>query len=283
LVTEPGHAQHQRVLVGQRALGHQRVGHRDVEVLGQLPQRCSPRGAAQTAAQIDQRPFGGSQRRRDRLGVGRRDDRPGRPLRQWIGRHSLGHRAGEDVHRHVEQNRARPAAGGGPERALGEAGEVLDPVHLPRPLDERAIDGRLVVVVVEVDLLMRVPAVHVGRNVTGDRDQRHRVERGRGHPGDRVHHARAHVHQQHARLSGGPGIAVGGVGRGLLVARDDEVDVAAPDRVQQSDVGVPAGAEDPVDPVRPQLLDQRIGSGWRAHQFSPQIDIPRSISVFTTV
>ena len=54
-------------------------------------------------------------------------------------------------------------------------------------------------------------------------------------------------------LPRGPGVPVGGVRGRLLVAGDDELDRAAAERVQQRDVGVPAGAEDVLDAVRLEL------------------------------
>jgi hypothetical protein len=134
-------------------------------------------------------------------------------------------------------------------------------VGVPGPLDERAENRRLVGVGVEVDLLVGVPPVHVRRHVTGYRDHRHRVQRGRGDTGHRVHHSRPDVQEDDADPAGRPRVPVGGVGGGLLVAGDDEVDAAAPDRVQECDVRVPAGAEDVPHPIRLELGDQGLGDG----------------------
>jgi hypothetical protein len=65
------------------------------------------------------------------------------------------------------------------------------------------------------------------------------------------------------------------------VPRDDEPDVAAPQRVQERDVGVPADPEDVLDAVGLQLCDKGFCRGRR--HFSPQMDMPRSIRVLTTV
>src|SRR5207244_8914119 len=69
------------------------------------------------------------------------------------------------VHRHVDQHRARAARGGGPERAFGEPGQVLGPVYVPGALGERPVDGALVGVGVQVDLLVRMPARVVAGHV----------------------------------------------------------------------------------------------------------------------
>src|SRR6185369_12669855 len=104
----------------------------------------------------------------------------------------------------------------------------------------RAVDGRLIGVVVKVDLLVRVSTVHIGRYVARDGDQRNGVQRRGGDTGDPVHHPGTDVHQQDTWLAGCPGVAVRRVGGGLLVPRDDEADRAASNRVQQRDVRVPA-------------------------------------------
>jgi hypothetical protein len=116
-------------------------------------------------------------------------------------------------------------------------------VRVQGSLDERPVHRGLVGIGVEVDLLVRVPSVQVGRDVTGDRDQRHRVQGRRGDAGDRVHHAGADVQQDYAGFPRGAGVSVGGVGGRLLVPGDHELDRAAGQRVQHGDVGVAAGAE----------------------------------------
>ena len=221
--------------------------------------RCSARASsacrggrvAQPAADVDQRPLGLDQQPGDPVGdvVGQAGP-PGVGGQRVAGSRIRRDGPGEDVHRHVEQHRARPPRGGGPERALGEPGQVLGPVHVPGPLGERPVDRGLVGVGVQVDFLVRVPARVVGGHVAADGDQRYRVERGGGHAGDRVHHARPDVQQQYARLPGHPGVPVGGVRGRLLVPGDDELDRAAAERVEQRDVRVPAGAEHVLAPRR---------------------------------
>ena len=55
-------------------------------------------------------------------------------------------------------------------------------MHVPGPLAERPVDGRLVGVLVQVDFLVGVPALVVARHVSGDRDQGDRFERGGATP-----------------------------------------------------------------------------------------------------
>ena len=59
-----GHAEAQRVVVGERAAGHQRGDDVDVGQLGQLAQRLGGPGLEDAAAGVDHRALGGQ----DQLG-----------------------------------------------------------------------------------------------------------------------------------------------------------------------------------------------------------------------
>jgi hypothetical protein len=167
--------------------------HRDVEVLDERAQGVEAGPAAQAAAQVDQRSPRGHEQVGDLSGdagrqprsLGRGEGEPGRGVSPDGSR--------EMVHRHAQQDRAGASGRRGPEGALGEPGQVGDPVDLPGPLHERPVDGRLVAVGVQVDLLVRVPAPVVRRDVTGDRDEGHGVESSRQDAGDGVGHAGSHV------------------------------------------------------------------------------------------
>ena len=52
---EPGHAEDQRMVVGQRALAHQRVRDRQRQVLGQLAHLVGRVGEQDAAADVEQR------------------------------------------------------------------------------------------------------------------------------------------------------------------------------------------------------------------------------------
>ena len=54
---EAGHAQQQRVIVGDQPLGHQRVRDREVQMGGEVEDRAQL-GPADAAAEVQQRPVG---------------------------------------------------------------------------------------------------------------------------------------------------------------------------------------------------------------------------------
>ena len=149
------------------------------------------------------------------------------------------------------------------ERALHDARQVAGVIDAVDALAERTIDLVLVRVLMEVDLLVRMAAVEVRLHVAGDHDHRDRVERGVGDAGRGVGQARAQVGEQHARLAGGPGIAVGGVCRDLLVARADVADAAAAQRVEHPDHRVAGQPEHHFDAEPLEIVGEQVGGEAR--------------------
>ena len=180
---------------------------------------------------------------------------------------------GEDVHGHVDQHRPRAPGLGQMERALDRARQVFHPVHAVHALAERPEDLELIGVLVQVHFLVGVAAVVVGRHVAGDHDHRDRVQGGVGHAGGGVGQSRPEVREQHARLARGARVAVRGMGGHLLVARGDEPDPALSQRVQEGDHGVPAQAEDHLDPQAFQVFGQQIGRDARLRPARRPIDV----------
>ena len=133
-------------------------------------------------------------------------------------------------------------------------------------LTERPIDLVLVRVLVEIDFLVRMPAVEVRLHVAGDHDHRDRVERGVGDAGRGVGQARTEMGEQHAGLAGRARVAVGGVRRDLFVARADEADAAAAERVEHADHGVAGQPEDHLDAEALEIVGQQVRGesrlGW---------------------
>ena len=74
-----GHAEAQRVVVGERAAGHQRGDDVDVGQLGQLAQRLGGAGLEDAAADVEDRPLAGEDQ------LGRLLDHPRVALGRWAG------------------------------------------------------------------------------------------------------------------------------------------------------------------------------------------------------
>ena len=144
------------------------------------------------------------------------------------------------------------------ERALDDPREVGDAIDTVDAFAERPADLGLVGVLVQVHLLVRVAAVVVGRHVAGDHDHRDRIERCVGDAGHRVRQPGSQVRQADADLARRSRVAIGGVGRHLLVPRRDEADATAAERLEKSDVGVPAEAEDHFDAEPFEILGEQV-------------------------
>ena len=243
---EAGHAERQRVVVGQRALAHQGVGDRQSEVFGQFAHFVHAVGEHDPTTNVHQRIPGGEQLVDDLFGGGFVERRFGQfavvglnPLEE--GDIDL---AREHVHRHIDQHRAGPAAFGEGEGLFQNFREELRRVDPPDALAEGTVDFALRGVSVQVDLLVRVFAVVVARDIPGDDDQRDRVQRGVGHAGGGVGQPRREVREEDGGFRACPGVAVGRVGGNLLVTGVDELDLAALGECRQnSDIGVSAQAE----------------------------------------
>ena len=167
----------------------------------------------------------------------------------------------EDVHRHVDEHRARLAVLGQQECLLDDLGKEFCPLDPPRPFDERPVDLELRRVGVQVHLLVGMTAVVVRRHVAGDDHHGDAIERGVGDAGRRVRQARTEVTENDRGPPGDTCIPVGGVRGDLLVPYVDELDTAAGHRRENGDVGVPTQAEDVPYAAPFQVADELFGCG----------------------
>ena len=165
--------------------------------------------------------------------------------------------AGElHVFRDVDDDRSRAAVRGDVERLVQDAGQVFDPAHQIIVLGATAGDAG------GVALLERVRADEMGRHLAGDADQRDRIEQRVGQAGDRVGGAGTGRDQQNADLAGRAGVALGRVGRALLMAHENVPQlVLIEDRVVDRQHRAARIAEHDVDALILQRLDHHLRAG----------------------
>jgi hypothetical protein len=81
----------------------------------------------------------------------------------------------------------------------------------------------------------------------GDQDHRHGAEMGIGRPGREVERARSERRDADAGLAGQPAMRRGHEGRGLLVPRQDQLDLGGAQRLDDVEVFLARHTEDAVD------------------------------------
>ncbi len=231
------------MILVQAALAHERMGHRQLERLGEGRQFL--RGACRdhAAACVEDRPLGARERRDNALGGLGVDRGPSNLWRRFLER--VGGQVGrENVHRHVDQHGTGPSRLGQMEGAVHDPRQIRGAIDAIDALAERPVNLELTGVLVQVHFLVRMASLKVRLHVSGDDDHRDRVERRVGHAGGGVGQARAEMRQHHTGLPGGARIAVGGMRRNLFMSRRDELDPALAERVEQRDHRVTAQTKD---------------------------------------
>jgi hypothetical protein len=140
---------------------------------------------------------------------------------------------------------------------------TIDPVD---SLAEWPVYLELIGVLMKVYLLVRMPAVEVGRYITGNDHHGDGVQRGVCHPGRGVGEAWPKMDQQYTWLARNAGVAVSGMGRNLFVTRGNKPDAAFAKRVKKRDNSMAAQAKDDFDAKPFQIVRKQIGSdalpGW---------------------
>jgi hypothetical protein len=225
------------------------AGHGDAGVIDKRFQLACGIGQHNAAADVKQRLLGFDQPGDDRSGrfvVDRRLVQLAGVLFDPLEQRDVDF-LGEDVHRHVDQHRPGLAALGKLEGLFQYLRHVLRALDPPDPLAEGAIDFALGAVGVQVDLLVRVLAVVVARDVARDDHHRDAVECSVGHAGCSIGQPRAQMTENDRGLFFRPGIAVSSMGSDLLVAGVDEFDRTVFQRRENGDIGVPAEPEDIFD------------------------------------
>jgi hypothetical protein len=255
-----GHAQAQRVAVGEGTSGHERRDHGDVAGLGQLSQGLGGPGLEDATAGVDHRAaslgdeVGGLA---DHAGVA-----PGHRLVagevELVGPVPLQCRVRvlgvDDVLGDVDEHRPGPARRGDVERLADRAGDVGGVGDEEVVLGDRLGDAG------GVALLEGVAADGGGRHLAGDAHHRDRVHEGVAERGDDVGGRRAAGDHGDARASGDVGIALRHVPGPLLVAHEDVADRRVDDRVvdrQDRPAGEP---EHHLDALELERLDEGLAA-----------------------
>src|SRR5258706_3215048 len=241
-------------LVGERhdALGHEGVGHRDLQQLREAHQRIGRALADHGVAREDDRIL----RRRDQfrgvidLGLGR-DGRIGRLHRDrlLVDLH-LG-----DVLREIDEGSARLLGLRDLEGLAHDLGRDLGLEDLCAVLGDRVEH------VHQVEDLVAFLVQSRRRALPRDRDDRRAVHVGVGHAGDEVGRTRPQRRHAHARLLGETSVDVGHERRALLVMAGDEVDGAREQGGHDVDVLLAGNAEDVLDALVLEALDHQLRRG----------------------
>ena len=249
--------------LGQAALAVERVGDRHLEGFGKRGQIRRAAARHHAAADVEHGPLGLGQRGHDALDRRRVDHRP-RQGRGRLRKRVDGEVGREEVHRHVDQHGAGAARLREVERAFEDPRQIIDAIDAVDALAEGPEHLALVGVGMHQELLVRVTAVVVRRDVAGDDDHRNRVERGIGHARRGVREPRAEVAEHHAHLAGRARVAIGRVRGELLVPRRDEPDLALLERVEHPDHRVAAESEDDLDADPLEVLGDQVRGDPRA-------------------
>jgi len=244
---EAGHAYCKGVIVGNGPFAHERVEHRDLQVGRQGGEGLRGAGGDDTAAGIEDRVFRIGQHFRDFLrrlfiqaGLGKKGivvdphvEEPGVDFH------------GEYIHGDGNQHGAWPACDRKAEGLVHHLGKELRPVDPPGSFHKGAVNLVLAGICVEVHFLVGMAPEIAARDVAGDDHHGDGVQGGFRHARRGVGEPGAEMGEEHAGhpASLPPGIAVGSMGGYLLVPDGHEMDGAFFERVEETDDGVAAQAE----------------------------------------
>jgi hypothetical protein len=249
---EPDRRDHERVVGGERALGHERRHHGDLRALGEeceLPRRPP---ADHPVAGEDQRALrlvDDVRRAREGRPVGRRAARLVGPERLAL-RGFLGH-----VLRQLQVAGPGLLLLGDLERLPDNLGDDRARLDLRVPFREgpECLD--------DVDELVGLLVEEAPRQLAGDRDDRRAIEIRVGQAGGEVRRPRPEGRQAHPRLAREPPPDVRHEGGRLLVADGDETDGRVEEGVVQVEGLLAGHAEDVAHALPLEAADQELGSG----------------------
>ncbi len=254
------HAEHthkQRVGAGKCPQPHQGVRAGIAQQAYELGERLRAFAHDHTAAGVNHRPLGRENQLDGLLDLPRvslhhrtvraHGDRLRIVIAGLLRRDVLG-----DIHVH----RARASGGGDVKGLLHGRRQILDVADEEIVFHTRAreADG--------IDFLKGVVADQLCGHLAAEHDQRDRIHVRRGNAGDRVGDAGSRGDEHDAGLAGRAGIAIGGVGRALLVADQDMLDLVL---LEQGVIDMQRRAaritEDVLDALVLQAAHEQVGTG----------------------
>src|SRR6266513_481590 len=144
------------------------------------------------------------------------------------------------------------------EGALHDARQIFDALHTVDALAKWTIDLALIGIMVQVYLLVRVPAVIVGRNVTSDDHHRYRIESSRRDACARICKPWAKMAQHNTGLARSSCIAIRCMRCDLFVAGGDKPNATLAQRIQQCNNRVAAQTKDHLNAKALQVFNQQI-------------------------
>ena len=237
------------MVVVEQVLAAEAAGRRQVVGVEEAGQRRDAGLGPAAAAQDHERPLGAGEQPaqlRHGLGRGRGLDRRGRARpsgdRGGLDQHVLGQR---------QHDRPGPAGRGGGEGAVDELRDARRVLDLGHPLRHAAEHAAV------VDLLEGVALAAAAVDLADEQDHRHAVLLGDVHAGAGVGGAGAAGDHGDAGPAGE--LALGGRHhrRPALLAADDEADLGrVVQRVQHLEIALARHAEDGVDALEAQLVDE---------------------------
>ena len=159
------------------------------------------------------------------------------------------------VDRHVDEDRPGAARLGDVERFLDRPAEILDVLDEEVVLGDRAGDAR------HVGFLEGVVADQAAADLPGDGDHRDGVHVRRRDAGHEVCRPGARGRDAAADLAGAAGVSVGHVGGALFVSRQDELDRAVIEDVEEGQQDAARVAEEVLAPFGAERVVEDLGSG----------------------
>ena len=232
----------------------ERGDHRQSEALGEALNARAGTGRPAAAAEDHERPRCGP----DQL-LQPRHFREARPGLDRLRRRHVGDRnpLGEHVLGQRDDDRSRPPAGRGMERARDDLRDPRRIIDLGRPLGHRAEHGAI------VELLERVAPAHLAPDLADEQDHRRGILLRDVDAGGRIGGAGSTRHEGDARTPGELADRLRHHGGAAFLAADRDGDVAIVESVEHRQIAFSRNAEYVADPLQDQLVDEDLRGGPR--------------------